>query len=935
MRQSIYLSVLFILIGLASAMPLFCQDSISVSTQQEPVKRLYTKDSPLVFEDAIDLWPYSFRAENGEDMGYNIDLLHALMEKLSIPYIVRLKERREVLNDLKARRADLTYGMDAHFHNTYGKYGKSIVHLFTHSVVWPVDKPQRIFIQDDLGKEKVMVHDNSFSHNLMITHGWQDNAIPLKDMKQAILQLSEDENGQMLWNTASLKSLIHMYHIENLQIAPVDMSDGEYKFMSNDEALLARIDSAYNILDAEGRLASLQSKWFYPDVQETGIPSWIWNVLNTGVVLTFLLILYGCWAYFRLRKALKQAKMRTSRLALIMHTSGLSIWLFDINKRLFTWLDKDGAARQQYPISQMVARVGSENLARITACLDKLERLECETAQLEVTTFAESNPTGGDRIYVIDFSVLRRERGKPSIIIAVCSDVYDERKKQQEAFQRLSRYRSVFNTALVDMIYFDQNGLIADMNERAQRTFRMPLQEAVRQKLGLKQMLGLDEIDYNNLDYYYSTMFVTPDGKPTHIKTKGAMAYEMQLVPIYNALGYLQCVYGTGRDVTETVTTYRALQESINEVRQATQKVTDYGENINYVMGVGGVRMAYYSQQSHTLTIYKSLDVVQHTLTQSRCMTLVNEVSKKTAMRMLNSMDSLTTQSIEAEIMTTLRIGGKPLYLQFRFVPAYDNDNKITGYFGLCRDTSELKETEQLLTEQTKRAQEVEDLKNSFLRNMSYEIRTPLNAVVGFAELFELDHSPEDEELFIQEIKHNSAHLLNLINDILFLSRLDAHMIELDRQPVDFAQTFEGHCHIGWSPNQKEGVNLVVENRYDQLIVEIDDANIGRVIEQLVANAAQHTEEGTVKARYDYMNGQLIIAIEDTGVGMSKERLSHIYERFNTGAHQDTGLGLPICKELTEQMGGTIEITSVEGKGTTAWITIPAVATVVDRKKGI
>ena len=112
----------------------------------------------------------------------------------------------------------------------------------------------------------------------------------------------------------------------------------------------------------------------------------------------------------------------------------------------------------------------------------------------------------------------------------------------------------------------------------------------------------------------------------------------------------------------------------------------------------------------------------------------------------------------------------------------------------MCRDISEIKATEQELTEKTLKAQEVETIKNAFLRNMSYEIRTPLTSVVGFAELFQQDHSPDEETLFIQEIKENSTQLLKLINNILFLSRLDAEMIEFKKQPIDFTAFFGGRC---------------------------------------------------------------------------------------------------------------------------------------------
>ena len=275
------------------------------------------------------------------------------------------------------------------------------------------------------------------------------------------------------------------------------------------------------------------------------------------------------------------------------------------------------------------------------------------------------------------------------------------------------------------------------------------------------------------------------------------------------------------------------------------------------------------------------------------------------------------------------------MYLQFSFVPTYDSKGHIVSYFGMCRDMSEIKATEKQLEKQTARAQEVENLKNAFLRNMSYEIRTPLNAVVGFAELFEMEgNSLEDEELFIRQIKDNSAHLLQLINDILFLSRLDANMIEFTPQPTDFAVSFDAHCQVGWMGQEKPDVRYIVENRYSQLVVDIDDANVGRVIEQIVSNAVSHTDKGYVRTRYDYVGDKLIIAVEDSGKGIPPEQLNQIYERFaSTG--QGTRLGLPICKELVEQMGGTIDIDSTQGDGTTVWISIPCKASLIVRKKDI
>ena len=159
-------------------------------------------------------------------------------------------------------------------------------------------------------------------------------------------------------------------------------------------------------------------------------------------------------------------------------------------------------------------------------------------------------------------------------------------------------------------------------------------------------------------------------------------------------------------------------------------------------------------------------------------------------------------------------------------------------------------------------------------------------------------------------------------------------MVEMNARECDFAKAIEGICHNTWLQDRKDDVIYEVENIYDQLVVNIDINNVERVLEQLLHNAVVHTSKGRVRLRYDYMNGQLVIGIDDTGDGIAKEVLDHAFERFNTpsGKNNSTGLGLPICKELITLMEGHIDITSEVAKGTTVWVTIPCEAKTVVRK---
>ena len=280
---------------------------------------------------------------------------------------------------------------------------------------------------------------------------------------------------------------------------------------------------------------------------------------------------------------------------------------------------------------------------------------------------------------------------------------------------------------------------------------------------------------------------------------------------------------------------------------------------------------------------------------------------------------------------------GRDVYLNFRMMPIENKEGEITHYVGMCRNETEMTYTEMKLQEESAKAQETEQLKNSFLLNMSYELRTPLNAVIGFAGLYNGEHSEEDEPVFAEEIRKNTGTLLQLINDILFISRLDAKMIEHNYQLCDFAMMFEGWCYMGWS-NVSPNVKTIVENPYNQLMVKIDQQNVEMAIQKICLISAAHTLEGTIRAKYEYRHGELMISIEDTGPGLSPETLSKAFDRFvheDDVERQGTGLDLPIVKELVEQMNGTVELQSELGKGSGFYISIPCEMASFDKKTEI
>ena len=914
-----------------------CHLSLGITHAQQNKDSIvvYNDKRPLIYEDAWDLWPYVFLNENGEPDGYNIDLLKMIFKELDIPYEIRLRPTLEAQKDLKEHKSDLMLRMDADFARHNSSYGRTIVQIFTHSLVKPKGQAVNARNGKELSRYPVIVHNKSFSHYKLMENGWAKEIIPYDDMKEAIQNVSTENNGIILWNSMSLKWLMTKYHTDNLEIIPFDFPYGEYKFFANDHHLLNQLDSVYSILRSNDRLTAIQNKWFYPERQETGIPSWIWDMVKFFTILAVGILVYYTFFKIRERKMTQKINKENQRLSLIMKTSNVMFCTYNVSSQYFTVMDSSGHAERSYSLLEYSHRFDPNDFTNLTDGLRNVIGGKSETVTIQLKEYGNNLIDSNN--YTVTLSVLRRDKHKrPSIIIILKTDTTQDRMRQALIKESMLRYQSLFNSALVDMVYYDADGYISDMNTKALSVIGVDNEEIRRRKISLRDVLGMKDLDIDKFEYFYATQLYksTNDNRALNkMLGKDKLYYELQVMPIYDKFGSRIGFFGTGRNVTESANSYRKLKENSKKLQIVKDNVSTYVHNIDYVLSVGGISLVNYRLDTHTLTVYSEIGHEKYSLTQTRALAFVDSSSEKQALRVLNKMDNRQTGSIIVDVKTCIRRRKDrlPLHLQFNFVPTIV-DGEITEYFGLIRDISEIKAVEEKLAEESVRAQEVETVKNAFLHNMSHEIRTPLNTVVGFSELFEMEHSPEDEAVFINEIKENSASLLKLINDILFLSRLDAGMITLSPQPVDFASIFAGRCSSVWDNHKQPGVEYIVQSPYNQLVVEIDEPNVSMIINKIITNAIQHTKSGSVLARYEYIADRLLVSVEDTGSGIKKENLENIFGRFVTGANNGAGLGLSICHELVHYMGGTIELTSTEGKGTTVWFSIPCKLVEMERK---
>ena len=240
-------------------------------------------------------------------------------------------------------------------------------------------------------------------------------------------------------------------------------------------------------------------------------------------------------------------------------------------------------------------------------------------------------------------------------------------------------------------------------------------------------------------------------------------------------------------------------------------------------------------------------------------------------------------------------------------------------------DITPLKETEQKLIIARDKAEELDRLKSAFLANMSHEIRTPLNAIVGFSSLLAETDSRNERQEYIKIVQENNELLLQLISDILDLSKIEAGTFNFVYTNVDVNETC---AEIIKSMSMKvgKGIELIFEESFPECYLYTDKNRFTQVISNFINNALKFTQQGSITLGYEQVSHQKIkFYVRDTGMGIPEEKQKSIFERFvklNTFV-QGTGLGLSICKSIVSQMGGEIGVDSTEGIGSCFWFTHP------------
>lgn len=263
----------------------------------------------------------------------------------------------------------------------------------------------------------------------------------------------------------------------------------------------------------------------------------------------------------------------------------------------------------------------------------------------------------------------------------------------------------------------------------------------------------------------------------------------------------------------------------------------------------------------------------------------------------------------------------------FATVDKRDMEGKPLSIVGTTMRIDERKAIEQALIEARNQAEESDRLKTAFLANMTHEVRTPLNAIVGFSDILPMAQSDEERNELIKLIKQNNAHLLRLFDDMMNMSRLESgNAGSIVKEDFELASLFSELVEKYQAPCMEKNLVLSIEDSASGDMVHTDRGRLREILNQYLNNALKFTSAGSISLGYEKQLSTVRIWVRDTGKGIPADKCNdHLFERFVKVDDfvAGTGLGLSICRSLAESLDGRVGVDSVFGEGSTFWVEIP------------
>lgn len=508
-------------------------------------------------------------------------------------------------------------------------------------------------------------------------------------------------------------------------------------------------------------------------------------------------------------------------------------------------------------------------------------------------------------------------------VVGLFSDCTEAIKANRALDHSEKLFKSIFTNIPAGIKIYDKNGALVDLNNKDMEIFGITNKEDV---------IGLNFFESPNIPQNFRDRVREEDmvnfrlsyslNKNTHRFYKSNLEKTVELYvkvsKLYDNKGEFSGYVQIDIDNTEHMDT----MNRIHDFENFFLYISDYAK-------VGYTKFNMLDRKGYAIKQwYKNMGEPENTPIENvvGIYEKMHPNDRKLVLDFYKTAEKGITKDFRGEVRI-LRPGTKDEWNWIRMnlvVTDYRPEEGIINIICVNYDITELKETECKLIEARDKAETMDRLKSAFLANMSHEIRTPLNAIVGFSDLLVDSDDIEERREYIKIVQDNNELLLQLISDILDLSKIEAGTFDFTNNDVDVNKLCKDIV-LAMQFKAKEGVQVIFEKHMPCCHIISDRNRLQQVLSNFVINAIKFTSEGSIKVGYEKKGDELEFYVTDTGVGISEDQLPHIFKRFVklNSFVQGTGLGLPICKSIIEQFGGKIGVNSKLGEGSRFWFTLP------------
>lgn len=491
-------------------------------------------------------------------------------------------------------------------------------------------------------------------------------------------------------------------------------------------------------------------------------------------------------------------------------------------------------------------------------------------------------------------------------VIAVVTDTTEIRKKEFE----LENTRRELSIAL------DAGSMAAWVYDVDMRFFNSLYSETVSGS-GITFDQGYDMAHPDDREKYVRFMAILSSGEVEKAREvfrfnrgEGYNSYETYAIALKSEEdGHVYHIIGTEKNITDQLAQQRELEDNKSKLELAF-------ESAQIVPWEYMVKEDCLSSLTPGVLENNGLSLYGYT-------EYMNEEDIKPFMKGIEDLVEGKRKSSNAQVRMSFD-GGEYRWYEFHgIVSEYDPNGGVSRLIGLRRDITYLKITDELI-ELRDKAEEANRLKSAFLANMSHEIRTPLNAIVGFSNLIAETEDRAEIAEYNRIIETNNELLLQLVNDILDLSKIEAGQMEFNFSDFDVVEVCNDLCQV-YKERTKEGVVLECVLPDACCVLHSEKNRLTQVISNFLSNACKFTPEGSIRMGYTYVEGGMRFYVKDTGTGIAEENRPFVFNRFAKfdSFAQGTGLGLSICESIVQHLKGEIGVNSELGKGSEFWFTLP------------